>query len=669
MNRYINQCIYAWALGAALTLGSCNDFLDKAPVTDITPEAYLWDVSHLSAYTIDRYPDILPSHGNWSFGTFGIDGGTDNMATPSYDNKYVPGQWRVGQTGGAWDFGNIYQCNYYLSTVVPRWQRGSITGSADAVAHYVGEGYFLRAYEYFSKLQALGDFPIVRHVPKDDWAELTAASKRMPRTEVARFILSDLDSAALLLQGSSPDGARNRLSKGCAWLLKSRVALYEATWLKYFANTAFVPNGEGWPGAAKDYQQGYRFTAGSLGAEVQWLLAQAMEAAAQVADAYPLTTNNGVLQQSAADAVNPYFDMFGAVDMSGYPEVLLWRRYSRGLGVTHNVPVYAQLGNYGVGLTRGMVDGFLMANGLPVYAAGSGYAGDDRVTNARTGRDGRLWLFLKEPGQVNVIYESLVGDHATPVEPVPDIANSSWEKTYSTGYAIRKGLNYDAEQCVNGGGYTGSLVFRATEAYLNYIEACYELNGQLDGKAVQYWQAVRARAGVNTDFGKTVAATDMALEARNDWGAYSGGTLVDATLYNIRRERRCELMAEGLRAMDLKRWRAMDQLVAEPYHIEGFKLWGPMQEWYRDGAGNLTVTYGTATATVSAPTRGEYLRPYEKTGKELVYDGYRWALAHYLDPIAMEHFLITSPDGETVSASPIYQNPGWPTVANQGAGY
>ncbi|MFT3738392.1 MAG: RagB/SusD family nutrient uptake outer membrane protein [Breznakibacter sp.] len=669
MNRYINQCIYAWAMGTALCLGACNDFLDRAPVTDITPESYLWDVSHLAAYTIDRYPNILPSHGNWSFGTFGIDGGTDNMATPSYDNKYVPGQWRVGQTGGAWDFGNIYQCNYFLNTVVPRWQQGGITGSADAVAHYIGEGYFLRAYEYFSKLQTLGDFPIVTHVPRDDRAELTAASKRMPRTEVARFILSDLDSAALLMQGNSPDGARNRLSKACAWLLKSRVALFEATWLKYFANTAFVPNGEGWPGAGKDYQQGYQFRTGSLEAETQWLLAQAMEAAAMVADACTLTPNNGILQQSAADATNPYFDLFSAVDMSGYSEVLLWRRYSRGLSLTHNVPVYAQLGNYGVGLTRGMVDGFLMANGLPVYAEGSGYVGDDRIADVRQDRDGRLWLFLKEPGQTNVLYESQAGDHATPVEPVPDIANSSWEKTYSTGYAIRKGLNYDAEQCVNGGGYTGCLVFRATEAYLNYVEACYELNGNLDGRAVQYWQAIRTRAGVDTDFGKTVAATDMAREALNDWGAYSGGALVDATLYNIRRERRCELMAEGLRAMDLKRWRALDQLVSEPYHIEGLKLWGPMQEWYRDADGNLTVTYGTATATVSAPMTSSYLRPYEKTGKELVFDGYRWALAHYLEPIAVEHFLITSSDGETVSASPVYQNPRWPTEANMGALY
>jgi hypothetical protein len=292
--------------------------------------------------------------------------------------------------------------------------------------------------------------------------------------------------------------------------------------------------------------------------------------------------------------------------MSGYSEVLLWRQYDRGLGITHNVPVFAQLGNYAVGLTRGMTEGFLMANGLPIYDAASGYAGDDYISDIRKNRDGRLWLFLKEPGQVNVLYESLNGTHATPVEPVPDIVSSSWEKAYSTGYTIRKGLNYDAEQCVNGGGYTGSVTFRATEAFLNYIEACYELNGSLDAKARQYWTAIRERAGVDPDIDKTIAATVMSEEAKNDWGAYSAGNLVDVTLYNIRRERRCELMAEGLREMDLKRWRAMDQMISTPYHIEGFKLWGPMQEWYD----SRDLVYGSATATVSDPSVSPYLRPY-----------------------------------------------------------
>ncbi len=54
---------------------------------------------------------------------------------------------------------------------------------------------------------------------------------------------------------------------------------------------------------------------------------------------------------------------------------------------------------------------------------------------------------------------------------------------------------------------------------------------------------------------------------------------MDPTLYSIRRERRTELMAEGLRWMDLIRWRSLDQLMKQPYQLEGFHLWNtPMEK-------------------------------------------------------------------------------------------
>lgn len=203
---------------------------------------------------------------------------------------------------------------------------------------------------------------------------------------------------------------------------------------------------------------------------------------------------------------------------------------------------------------------------------------------------------------------------AVPIEPFPVILNNNAEKGYSTGYALRKGNNYDQKYLGNGLCYTGALIFRGTEALLNYIEACYEKNGSLDNIAQSYWTQIRKRSHVDTDYNKTIAATDMAKEALNDWGAYSAGKLIDPTLYNIRRERRCELMAEGLRYMDLMRWRAMDQMISTPYHIEGFKLWGSMQHWYDNEDGTSQLVYGmdNPKANVSDPAISPYLRPYEK---------------------------------------------------------
>lgn len=85
-----------------------------------------------------------------------------------------------------------------------------------------------------------GDFPIVRNTVPDQMESLVEASKRSPRNEVARFIISDLDSA-IMLMGSGMGTDKTRLNKETALLLKSRVALFEGTWLKYFKTRHSCP--------------------------------------------------------------------------------------------------------------------------------------------------------------------------------------------------------------------------------------------------------------------------------------------------------------------------------------------------------------------------------------------------------------------------------------------
>ena len=167
------------------------------------------------------------------------------------------------------------------------------------------------------------------------------------------------------------------------------------------------------------------------------------------------------------------------------------------------------------------------------------------------------------------------------------------------------------------------------------------------------------------DYQTTIRNTDVAIEGKTDWGAYSAGNLVDETLYNIRRERRCELMAEGFRADDIHRWRALDQLIdaKEPYHVLGVNLWSGLSEnkdFLAENTGGLKVG-----ENVSDQAFSKYLAPYHIMSNNRVYNGYGWRMAHYLDPIAVQHFLITG--GGDVNASPLYQNPGWPVQAGLGA--
>src|SRR5690606_27690798 len=147
---------------------------------------------------------------------------------------------------------------------------------------------------------------------------LNEASQRAPRTEVARFILSDMDSAIMLMQNNSPDGQKNRLSRLVALQYNSRDALYEATFLKYFKATAFVPNGEGWPGKQKDYHSLHNYASGRIVDEIEFFLREAIAAAKEDADNVPLVDISHHFPQTASDAFNPCCSMFSIVEMSGF---------------------------------------------------------------------------------------------------------------------------------------------------------------------------------------------------------------------------------------------------------------------------------------------------------------------------------------------------------------
>lgn len=658
----VSKYIIATILFTNIICG-CNDNLEITPPSSIIPEDYLTEESQLDSYIINRYT-ALPNSG----GGVGLDNGTDNEAGMSYSNRYTEDDWKVGETGGDWNFEEIYQLNYFLERVLPLYKEGKIQGTKENIEHYIGEAYFLRALAFYNKLVALGDFPIVRRTYVDDMELLIDASKRMPRNEVARFIISDLDSAAMLMKPVAPDGKRNRMYKDIAYLMKSRVALFEGTWLKYFKGTAFVPNGEGWPGATRDYNKGYEYPSGNIDNEIQWFLDQAIESADLVASKYTLTNNTGVLMQGVGDS-NPYVEQFSALDMSGYDEILLWRDFDFGKGIVNNRAVDAGTTCTAIGLTRSMVQSYLMNDGLPYYVSLL-YQGDNSSESIVENRDDRIRLFMKQPGMINIWLNVGQGTHGVPVEPeLPNITTGVAQLRNNTGYLSRKYWYWDHAYCNNWQGETGVHIFRAAEAYLNYIEAYYERFGRLDGKADQYWKALRRRAHIDEDYNKTIQATDMQKEAELDWAAYSGGKILnDATLFNIRRERRNELLSEGFRYTDLCRWRSMDQMLTRKYHIEGFKLWNTdLPEKYA-AAGTELIYDQDPNSNVSSPALSDYLRPYEILKNNRAYEGYGWHMAHYLSPIAMQHFMITSTsDPDNYSDSPIYQNPYWPVKANYSA--
>lgn len=658
-----NICLQACLLaGGALAFSSCNDFLDRKPLSQVTPEAYFTTVDHFAAYSIYYYTSQFPSHAGYGAGITNNDGGTDNMVAGDYSSRYEKGAWKVPSSSSSWSFSGIRYCNYFFETAVPKYEAGQVAGNDDEVRHYIGEMHFMRALIYYNFLKTYGDYPIITEVLPDEKEVLMEKSVRQPRNLVARFILGELDKAADLMYDKGFEN-NTRLNKQCALLLKSRVALYEASFEKYHAGTGRVPGDATWPGKALHPD----FTL-DVNAEVNFFLDEAIAAAEKVADVVTLTPNTKVADPASPDITsgwNPYFEMFASVDLSGYDEVLFWREYAKtgSYSVTHGTPAWVASGSNN-GMLKGYVESFLMENGMPWYASNSEapYKGDATIDNVKENRDNRLDLFLFSESNYVPVYSTDAPGTVKYFTPHP--VSNRQEMRDMTGYRLRKYASFDMAQNVWGKAEstTGCIIYRGVEAYLNYIEAYYMKNGSISGKASQYWRAVRERAGVNPDYQKTIAATDMSKET--DWGKYSGEQTVDATLLNIRRERRCEFIGEGMRWDDLVRWRSMDHMLTQKFIPEGCNFWDEIYKIADKDENGADIEFkddGAVGANISSRAY-KYLRPYSVLrDNNPVFDGYTWAKANYLSPVPIREIELLSPD-ENVETSVIYQNPYWPNT-------
>ena len=668
-------------LGAAVTtaafgLTSCNDLLDMKPISQITPGAYYQNADQLAAYLNNYYDSYLQmpysgsmshSWGQWNEGKAKSDWDTDIYCWGGGNTSlFADDHWEVSSGKALQDYyGGVRVYNYFINTVLKQIENGTLPNSED-VKNYLGEAYFFRALVYFRIMALYGDIPVITEVLPDENNVIVENSKRTPRNEVARFILSDLDKAIEMCYTRSKFNGQ-RVNREAAQLIKSRIALFEGTFEKYHRGSGRVPGDANWPGAKMSYNQGKTF---NQEAEVKFFLTEAMNAAKEVADNADLAENNHKIDPVYGDKDdwNPYFNLFSQPSLANVNEALMWKQYNKDLGFYH-LTGHSMVTGQNTGFTRSFIQTFLMKNGMPIYADNSGYHGDVTLDNVKADRDERLQLFMWGESTPTYCDPEMTGVEAGKPLPVymeedetdaAHITNTDASTRCITGYQQRKYYTYDAEQTRYSEQSTTNAcpIMRSAEALLNYMEADYELNGRLDSKSQEYWRTLRTRAGVDTDFQKTIDATDLSKEM--DFGRYSGTKLVDKTLYNIRRERVTELFSEGLRFADLIRWRGFDNMLTTKWVPEGCNFWDNMYKHYDPEI----KCNGENDAVVSAKSLGKYLRPYSKSmqpANELK-DGYKWHEAYYLYPIGITDIRTASAD-RSLENSNLYQNLYWPVSA------
>ena len=490
-------------LFAGMTFNSCDsELLEKTPLDQISDADFWKTEGDLQLYLNQLYNTLpgWPSAG----ASPSLDVGTDIIAQSSTwfgasNAGRLDGTVSVPASGGGWSWTNIRRANYFL-------ENASRAETGNLIEHYVGEGHFFRAWFYFELFKDFGDLPIITEVlDLEDEAILYGA--RSPRTEVANFILDELDLAIAKLEYASEVGP-SRINKDIAAQFKARVALYEGTWEKYHQGTAFAGSTDG-----------------------SGFLQIAADAAKTVIDA-------GNYSISTGDVDMAYYDLFVQTDYSGNPEVMLYKHYDY---LTYNIQNSLWNQPNLSGMTREMTKYYLASDGDPISASDA-FTGDATLDEIEVNRDPRLAQSVMAPGDLDIV--ALNGDES--FFTIPDMTRNP------TGYSIEK---WRSKEIVENNQRTrdiGYILFRYAEALLIYAEAKAELGTITQTDLDLSINLLRDRVGM----------PHLILNAITDdpeWPDY-GYTLPDY-VQEVRRERVVELFGEGNRLDDLMRWRAHNLFV------------------------------------------------------------------------------------------------------------
>jgi hypothetical protein len=451
---------------------------------------------------------------------------------------------------------------------------------SDAIRNrYIGEARLFRGWFYADKVSKYGDVPYVEKELNTESEELFAA--RMPRVQAMDKVFEDLAFAAKNLPDNWGDGgAPGRLNRWCALLVQSRVCLFEGTWRKY----------HGIAGGDK-------------------FLQTAATASKELIDRGPYRIFN------TGNPTTDYNSYMRALNVSGNPEVMYWRKYTLGV-ITNHVQSYFE---YHGGATRDFVEDYLCTDGLPATLSPL-YKGDEKIEDSFENRDPRMRQTILHPSDV-AFYKYHMNDGRA----YPRLNGMAGGRITNTGYHVIK--NYNADDMIGKAFNTAespAITLRFAEALLIYAEAQAEL-GQITQSDLDLTiNKLRDRVKM-----PHLKLDNVPVDPRY---AADG---ISPILAEIRRERRIELFNEGFRYDDLRRWK------------QGAKLRNKALGLAMNASQKTRYT-GSVVRLFKDPVNGkEYLDPY--AGSDFATPEFDEA-KHYLWPIPLN----------SLAQNPaLKQNPGW----------
>lgn len=601
-------------VATALMGTACNDsFLDRQPTNDLNKNVCWKTLSDLEVFSNGIYNEAAGNTGGYYFllgftndpysaTTMGVvvqEAMSDNYASKQSTQTWASAIGAGRETKpsgnpsnyGGWRWTLLRRCNEFLAN----YQKVAV---AEAEKNqYAGEALFFRAWFYLDKVQWYGDVPYLTEPLDTDSPELYAG--RDSRKMVMDKVLEDINLACSYLPKEWAANKPNRVTKGAALALKSRICIYEGTYRKYH----------------------------NLGDHEKFL----QEAVNAGEEAMKL----GYEIHDTGKPKEDYKSLFISDDLSSNKEVMFYRRYEEGV-LMHRQSGY--VANIFAGGTKDFVDDYLCieADGTVKPMALSSTFKDETPEQVFDNRDPRLAQTFLDPRDAA---KALNGANAKLDFPRLGDMNG-WVS--ATGYHLRK--YYSKEQDAKGFGKETSdaPLFRYAEVLLNYAEAKAELGTITKEDLDKSVNLLRKRAGM----------PDMELNPVMD-PKYAGEG-ISSLLVEIRRERRVELSFELLRYHDLMRWKQGKKLAQRVLgmRFEDSEFTNPRYK----NEDNKILIYKPGTAGAGKP-----VYTYKVDGKQYidVYGGTEYAAEkrvfdegkHYLHPIPTN----------VISMNPNLgpNNPGW----------
>ena len=576
--------IFYWAILMG-TLGSC-DVTNLSPKDSFTDETYWNTVNDLKLYANGLY-------GNISSPKADGDKETDNFVTTDY-SKYLFDEYSVPSTDGGWKWDGLRSCNYFMQ----RYMR--VKGAEAEINMYVAEVRFFRGMIYFAKIKTFGDVPYYdKDLQTEDVEELY--KPRDKRDYVLGKIIEDFEYAIQWLP-TKEKSESGRLNKDAARTQLARICLYYGTYKKYHNESGAPTSDE--------------------------LLKKAATLAKEVMDtgSYEIVKgqDNGSGQLSNSGYPLYYSNQFTQEDLSTNKEGILCRYYKTGI-LTHETGRNA--GENGMGLSKDFVESFLCKDGIPISLSPL-YKGDENQESEFADRDPRIYQIID-----NKHKPYIVRNGEKTYNPVPNCTASG----AITGYPCVKFRSADTRQAEARNTSYDWFVYRYAEVLLIYAEAQAELG--LCTQAVLDMTINQLRDRVEMPH---LTTTPVADTKPVDYG-YSLSSL----LYEIRRERRIELIAEDFRMDDLKRWNAM-KLLENPKTMFGLCITPTVINEYKEH----NVTFGGTDGRPIVEYNGKtYLYQYAAS-KKIGDQGRKWSKED-------RRWLYPLPTTELTLNPNLTQNPGW----------